>query len=247
MKLRYPALLLLTLSFAFVALAQGIQINKDNRTISVTASATVEVEPEIAVIEIGYHNYAATKDAVYAGSGQTSAKVIQSLLAAGLSKDAIETQAVNLETVFQPDRDWTPDERKERQFQAKQSWTIRVAVADAEKIVDSAVAGGANDISGVDWIVADPASLDARVNEAALAKARALANAMAEKLGAKVGDLLYASNSNAPDAGVNRGYGVGGGVASSGSSGRFSTEPIIRLFPRKVRRDATVYAVFALQ
>jgi uncharacterized protein YggE len=247
MKLRYPALLPLVLSFASLASGQGIQISRDNRTISVTASETVEVEPEIAVIEVGYHNYGPTKDAVYSGSGQVSGKVIQSLLAAGLSRDAIETQAVTLETVFQPDRDWTPDERKERQFQANQSWTIRVAVADAGKIVDAAIAGGANAVTGVDWTVADPPSLDAKVNEAALVKARALAKAMAEKLGANVGDLLYASNSNAPDAGQNRGFGTGMGFGVGGSAGLPSTEPIIRLFPRKVRREATVYAVFALE
>lgn len=247
MTLRYPASLLLTLSFAFIAFGQGIQISKDNRTVSVTASATVEVEPDIAVIEVGYHNYGPTKDAVYTGSGQVSGKVIQSLVAAGLSKDAIETQAVSLETVFEPERDWTPDQRKERLFQAHQSWTIRVAVADAEKVVDSAVAGGANEISGVDWTVADPAALDAKVNEAALAKARALASAMAGQLAAKLGDLLYASNSNPPDAGISPRFGTGRGYGASGSVGSPSTEPLIRLFPRKVRREATVYAVFALQ
>jgi len=247
MKLLYPAPILLTLSFAFAAIGQGIQISRANRTISVTASATVEVEPDLAVIEVGYRNYGPTKDAVYVGSGQVSGKVIQSLVAAGLSKDTIETQAVSLETAF-PDRDSTPDERKERQFQARQSWTIRVAVADAEKVVDSAIAGGANEITSVDWTVADPASLDAKVNEAALAKARALAAAMAAELGARVGDLLYASNSNPPDAGQNAQFGTGRGFGSGGGAGALSsTEPVIRLFPRKVRRAATVYAVFSLE
>ena len=246
MKIRLAVLVLLASGCVSVAVAQGIQISKDNRTVSVTTSASLEVEPDIAVIEIGYHNYAPTKDAAYQASGQVSAKVIQSLLDAGLRKDTIETQAVSLQTVFQPDRDWTADERRERQFQANQTWMIRVPVADAEKVVDSAIAGGANAISSVDWTVADPASLDARVNEAAVAKARTLAETMVQKLGAKVGELLYASDSNPPDAGGNRGFGTGSGSGMGGSAGHFSTEPVIRLFPRKVRRNVTVYAVFAL-
>lgn len=247
MKLRFPALFLLVLGLVSIASAQGIQINKENRTISVTASDSIEVEPEIAVIEIGYHNYGPTQAAAYSGSGQVSGKVIQSLLAAGLGKDAIETQAVRLETVFQPDKDWTPDQRKDRQFQADQAWTIRVAVADAGKIVDSAIAGGANAISSVSWTVADPASLDAKVNEEAVERARALAAAMAAKLGAKVGELLYASNSNPPNVGETRGYGTGRGYAAGGSGGGPYMKPVVWLFPQKVRREATVYAVFALE
>jgi uncharacterized protein YggE len=247
MKLRFSALFLLVLGFVSIASAQGIQINKENRTISVAASDTMEVEPEIAVIQIGYHNYGPTQNAAYSNSGQISGKVIQSLLAAGLDKDAIETQAVRLETVFQPDKDWTPDQRKDRQFQADQVWTIRVAVADAGKIVDSAIAGGANAITSVNWTVADPASLDARVNEAAVTKARALAAAMATKLGAKVGELLYASNSNPPNTGEIRGFGTGSGYAAGGSAGRPSMKPVILPLPQKVPREATVYAVFALE
>ena len=247
MKLQFPALLFLALSFASIASAQGIQINKENRTISVTASDSIEVEPEIAVIEIGYHNYGPTQDAAYSGSGQVSGKVIQSLLAAGLDKNAIETQAVRLETVFQPDKDWTPDQRKDRQFQADQVWTIRVGVADAGKFVDSAIAGGANAITSVNWTVADPASLDAKVNQEAVERARALAAAMATKLGAKVGELLYASNSNPPNAGATRGFGTGSGSGMGGSGGRPYMKPIIWLFPQKVLREATVYAVFALE
>ncbi len=247
MKLRFPAMLSLVLGLVPIASAQGIQINKENRTISVTTSDSIEVEPEIAVIEIGYHNYGATQDAAYGDSGKVSGKLIQSLLAAGLDKNAIETQAVRLETVFQQDKDWTPDQRKDRQFQASQLWSIRVAVADAGKFVDSAIAGGANAITGVNWTVADPAALDSKVNEAAVEKARALAAAMATKLGAKVGELLYASNSNPPNAGETPGFGTGRGYAAGGSVGRPAMKTVVWLFPQKVRREATVYAVFALE
>jgi len=247
MKLRIPAVLLSASSLVFTASGQGIQINKQNRTISVTASASLEVEPEVAVVQVGYHNFAPTQDAAYSSNGEVSGKVINALLAAGLRKDAIETEAVSLQNVSQLIRDSTPEERAAHQFEARQTWAIHVPVADAGRVVDQSIASGANEISGVDWTVADPAALDARVNKAAVSKARLLAEAMAEKLGAKVGMLLYASNSNPPQAGENRSYGFGGGYGMSGSGFSFSTQPVIRLVPHKVRRDATVYAVFALE
>jgi hypothetical protein len=40
------------------ALAQDIQVNRQNKTIAVTADESVTADPEVAVLAIGYHNYA---------------------------------------------------------------------------------------------------------------------------------------------------------------------------------------------
>ena len=40
--------------------AQDIQVNRQNKTIAVTADDSVTADAEIAVLAIGYHNYAPT-------------------------------------------------------------------------------------------------------------------------------------------------------------------------------------------
>lgn len=224
------------------ARAQEIQVNRDNRTIAVTARQTVEADAEIAVVELGYHNYAKTHDQAYEDNVRASNKIIQVLLGSGISKSSIDTESIQLSRV-DPERDWTAEQKAERQFEATQSWKIHVAVADAQKIVDLATRAGANQVTGVDWHVKDPEALQAKAEAAALAKARKLAESMATRLGAKLGELIYASN----QIPMPRTLALYTTAASLAPAAPPAPPPHLRLFPRKVSQDATVYAVFALQ
>lgn len=227
-----------------VARAQEIQVNRENRTIAVSATGTVKADAEIAVVELGYHNYAPTHDQAYQNNVRTSDKIIHALLASGLSRASIHTETLHLFPVFSRNTNWTAQEREERQFQARQSWKIRLPVADAQRVVDLAVQAGANEVTNVDWQVKDPEALEAKASAAALAKARTLAESMAAKLGAKLGELIYASNRIPPQRG-GLAFKIGGSAA--GTIAPPPPPPHLRLFPQRVSETATVYAVFALE
>ena len=230
---------LLAASFAS---AQDIQVSRENRTVAVSASATFEADPEFAVIRIGYRSFAATKDTAYDENTRAASKIIDALLASGLKKTDIETDDVSL---YQPDsenRDLTDKERKDRQFVAHQAWTITVRTAEAQNLVDRAIAAGANDLQGVSWIVSNPAALDAKANALALDKARDLAGQMAQQFGGKVGQLLFVSNTQPGTVSW-----FGGGNFGQTVNVEATVVPSLRLFPQKVRREATVYAAFALE
>ncbi len=249
-KFILPSALFFCMAAAPVVHSQGIQINRQNRSISVRAMETVEVQPEIAVVTLAYVNFAATQTAAYDENVRTSAKIIQSLLSAGLKKQQIQTSQIQLVRQTSEDRDNERPVDRDRQFKAMQSWDIRVAAAQAQNVVDRAVAAGANQVQNVDWTVADTDALEARANAAALDKARHVAEQMATRLGGKVGELLYASNSSAPYAGAIYGVGSGGGTFQTSMAtlvGKATLRPVLRLFPQKVRQQATVYAVFALE
>ena len=47
------------------ATAQQIQVNRENRTVAVTVTETIEVQREIALIPIGIHTYGRTQDGAY--------------------------------------------------------------------------------------------------------------------------------------------------------------------------------------
>jgi uncharacterized protein len=234
---------LCVLSTGTLASAQGIQISRDNRTIAVSATGTVEADPEIALISIGYESYGKTRDAAYSDNTQTASKIIGALVAAGVKQESIETSDVRVALVESTDQEnMTPQERKDRQFQAEQSWQLRVPPAQAQNAVDRAVAAGA-EVKGVWWEVADLDALDAKAQAAALSKAHGIAEKMAQQFGGKVGQLLFVSNAQP------------GTMPWLGSSGGFSQSvtvegnvvPSLKLFPQKIRRDATVYAAFSLE
>jgi uncharacterized protein len=220
---------------------QDIQVNRQNKTIAVTAEESASADAEVATLAIGYHNYGLTQDSAFKDNIQMSERITKAILTAGVPKTNVETEKLQLDRVQIEDK-WTPDMKKERQFEAVQSWHIAVSAAEAQKVVDLAVRAGANQVDDVDWNVADPVALQAKAGAAALAKARSIADQMAKGLGTKLGELVYASN-RAPVAKMWRGATTeSASIAVNGEK-----QPQLTLFPEKVKSDATVYAVFSIE
>jgi len=236
-------LYLVPVMVAMAALAQDIQVNRQNKTIAVTADESITADAEIAVLEIGYHNYAPSQDAAFRDNLRVAEQITQSLLQAKIAADNIETEKLHLGRTQSVDDKWTEQMKKERAFEAQQSWHVTVSAAQAQSVVDLAVKAGANEVDDVDWNVAAPVALQAEAGGAALAKARAIAEQMAKGLGTKLGELVYASN-RAPVAKMWRGMTL---QTSSATIGPADNQPKLKLFPQKVRGNATVYAVFAIE
>jgi uncharacterized protein len=224
------------------AMGQDIQINRQNKTIAVTAEESVTADAEVAVLAIGYHNYGLTQDAAFHENVRAAERITKTVLEAKIPEASIETEKLSLGQ-SESDEKWTDDMKKERRFQAQQSWHITVPVAQAQTIVDLCVNAGANEVEDVEWNVDDPVALQAKAGGAALSKARAIADQMAKGLGSKLGELVYASN-RAPVAKMWRGMAL---QTSSASIGAAENQPKLKLFPQKVKADATVYAVFAIE
>jgi len=249
MKLPFPALFLCVLLAASLASAQQVQVNRDNRTIAVTVTETVEVGPEIAVVQIGYHNYGPERDVAYKTNARMAKQIVDALLSSGLKQDSIETGNVTLNRVDPQEQQWSEKERQDRQFEADQTWNIRVAPDQAQRVADIAVSSGANELQQVNWMVADPTALDEKASDAALAKARGMAEKMAQTFGSKAGQLLFASNNQSARPLFTNFGSAGEGVGNNyGFAAKLAPPPpILQLYPQKVRREATVYAVFALE
>ncbi|MGD0508690.1 MAG: SIMPL domain-containing protein, partial [Terriglobales bacterium] len=149
-------------------LAQDIQVNRQNKTISVTADESATADAEVAVLEIGYHNYGITQDAAFQENVRAAERITNALLNAKIPKANIETEKLQLART-EIDEKWTADMKKERQFTAEQSWHITVSASEAQSVVDLAVKSGANEVEDVEWNVADPLALQAKAGGAALA------------------------------------------------------------------------------
>lgn len=234
------ALCFLVLAFTS-AQAQTLQVNRENRTISVTVSGQAKVDAELAYVSVGYSNYGPDQERAFQDNVTVANQVSEALLKAGVPSENIETQSVGLESVY--DEDWPEQWKKERRYRARQRWIVVVPVEQAQTVVGVATASGANEVEDVRWAVRDEAALKAKAYSAALGMARTLAAQMAKEMDTKLGALLYASNTRP----VTTFFGGLAGGAMSGTLGKRTMEPKLRLFPQKVEEEATVYATFAIE
>jgi uncharacterized protein len=225
----------------FSAIAQTIQVSKENRTIAITATDKVTVLADRATVHIGFIAYGPDSDAAYANGSRISNAIVKSLVAADVPKDAIESENQNVSPVqeYQIDK-LTPGEKAQRKFQVTQSWTIRTAAADAAKVLDLAVKAGANQSGQIDWSLKDENASDAEAAGKALQRARIVATEMAKGLDVRLGSLLYASNETqaAPPRPLMR--------AMAAPAAAMKVEPLA-INARQIEKSATVYAVFAIE
>lgn len=180
------------------------------KTIEVSATEKVEVIAEIGTIKIGCQNQAATKDAAYADNARLANKIIHAMLGAGVAKEAIETESLNLEQ--EQDR-YGAKPSQPLKYIASQKWKIRAQASEAQKIVDIAVGAGANEIENVEWSVKDPAQLETKAYGAALRRAKELAEQTASQTGLKLGEIISIVNSTSLNGRFDRAGGGGGKFA----------------------------------
>ena len=222
--------------------AQTIQVNKENRTIAITATDKVTLMADQATLHIGFIAYGADSNSAYANGSRISNAIVDALTKAGVPKETIqsENQQVSPVQPYQVEK-LTEAQKAQRQFQVTQSWTVKTAANDAAKTLDVAVKAGANQSGQIEWGMKDENAPDAEAAAKALKRARAQAEQMATSLSAKLGSLLYASNevqSSAPRPMMMR--------AMAAAPAMDKVEPLA-INPREIERSATVYAVFAIE
>ncbi|MGO8719945.1 MAG: SIMPL domain-containing protein [Acidobacteriaceae bacterium] len=231
--------------FAATASAQQIQINKENRTIAITATDSASALADTATVHVGFVAYAPNAEAAYAEGSKTSNAIVAALRAEGVAKTDIQSESQSVAETQQYELEkLTPAEREQRRFQVRQSWTAQTKADQAAKILNTAVNAGANQSGQIDWTVADEKALEAKAAGNALARARAIAAQMAQGLGIQLGELIYASNQATE---VPRPMMRGMATDVLASPQRIPEPAPLAINVQKVERSATVYAVFAIQ
>jgi uncharacterized protein len=221
--------------------AQTIQVNRENRTIAVTATDKVTVLADTATVHIGFIVYGPDSDWAYATGSRLSNAIIKALTDADVPADAIESENQNISPVqdFQLQQ-FTPQERSQRRFQVMQSWTVRTAAGDVAKVLDIAVKAGANQSGQIEWSFKNESAPEAEAVAKALQSAHTQAGQMATSLKAKLGALLFASNQTQAEPIRPMMRAMGGVLATE------KVQPLA-INPRQIEKSATVYAVFAIE
>ena len=238
--MKRTAYLLFGAAMAFCAVAHAqqvgqpeLKIDSANRTLSVSASESVSVEPDLAILHVGFETQPQDAKSAYADGAQTSNAIISAVKQAGIADSAIHSESQFL------NRD--PDS-KQRKYRLQQSWTIKVSPERAAEILDAAVSAGANSSGDIDWTIKDEKALEQQVLEKAAVRAREDAAVLAKGMGVRLGNLVFVRN----DANVSviRPMSMMR-VSESAINGKMA--PPLAIEPHTVTRTATVYAVFAIE
>ena len=208
-----------------------LKVEPANRTLTVSATDTVSVEPDLAILHIGFSTQPEDAKSAYADGSRASNAIIAALKQAGVPENAIRSESQYL------DRDWST---KLRKFTLHQQWTVKVQPERAAEILDAAVNAGATSSGQIEWTVKDEKALEAEALDKAAARARANAEVLAKGMGVRLGSLIYVSNQmSAPSFP----HPV---MAMSMRNAEAAPQPL-SIEPHQVSREATVYAVFAIE
>jgi uncharacterized protein YggE len=210
-----------------------MKIDSTNRTINVSGSSRVTADPEVAILHIGFETQLTDAKTAYADGSRISNAIVGALKQAGIPETSIRSEMQHL------DRDFT----KPHRFKLVQEWTVKAPPERAAEILDVAIGAGATSSGQIDWDVRDEHALENQALEEAAERAKGDAGVLAKGMGVRLGALIYASNQVSTPV-LYRAGAMNNSLEFSKSA--LAPAPL-SIEPSKVSREATVYAVFAIE
>jgi uncharacterized protein len=161
------------------------------KLVTVSGEATVAVPPDTAVIRIGVSSLEKTaREAGEANAKQMTA-VLAAIKASGIAERDIQTSRVSLQPQYDPNKGGTA---RLTGFQANNQITIRIRDIDnLPTVLDRAIVAGANEMSGVEFVVSEQSKLLDQARDEAIADARRKA-----ELYAKLGQVVSINEEGTP-------------------------------------------------
>jgi uncharacterized protein YggE len=215
----------------------SLNITKDNRTITISATGDAEAEPEIADINIGFTSYGMTLPAAYKMGSETSNAIMKALLDAGATKSEIQSESQRVSRLS----DYEMKAQKGMKFSVTQSWKVSVTPKEAAQVLDAAINAGANQSGDIVWRMKDNGALDLQAISKATERAHAMAMEMAKGMGVTLGKPIYATNSISSNA-------VRPRAMAFASLAKMADAPApLAIESQRVSSSATVDIVYAIE
>jgi uncharacterized protein YggE len=194
MTLRLPRVVL---AAALVAGCAGLAAPPAaERGIAVTGTGRVALPPDTAAIELGAEARAARLADATAEVDRAMRAVLARVKALGVGDADVRTTVYAVEPVAEARQ---PGDPGVRVVGYRVSNLVQVRTRDVDgvgRLVDAAVAAGANVVRHVQFTVADPADAEARARARAMQDAASKARQVAAAAGVSLGSLLSVSESS---------------------------------------------------
>ncbi len=192
-------MLIVILSIAVVVLAAGLYVSNvkntasEQRTISASGSASTFAIPDTASISLGVVTEAATAKEASDKNAEYMNSVISALKGMGLQDKDIRTSFLSLQPVYNYSREGTPIIVG---YSASNNVEVTTTMLDKlGDIVDKSIASGANQVSGISFVISDEKQSQIRnelLSEAAN-DSETKASKLAESLNVKITGVEAAS------------------------------------------------------
>jgi uncharacterized protein len=161
------------------------------KTVTVTGEATVGVAPDTAIIRIGVSSQEKTAREAGEANARQMTSVLAAIKASGIAERDIQTSRLSLQPQYDPNKGGTA---RLTGFQATNQVTVRIRDIDSlPAVLDRAIAAGANEMSGIEFVVSEQSKLLDQARDDAIADARRKAELYAKAAGAKLGGVVSIS------------------------------------------------------
>jgi len=158
-----------------------------DRLVTVTGEATVSVAPDIAVIRVGVSSLGKTAREASDANAKLMTTVLASIRGAGIADRDVQTSRLSMQPQYDPNKSGTA---RLLGFQVTNQLTIRIRDIEAlPAILDRAIAAGANEMSGIEFLVSEQSKLLDQARDDAIADARRKAELYAKAAGAVLGPV----------------------------------------------------------
>jgi uncharacterized protein len=172
----------------FVSALALVPAQATEKLVTVTGEATVAVAPDTAMIRLGVGTQEKTaREASEANARQMTA-VIAAIKDTGVADRDIQTSRLSLQPQYDPNKSGTA---RLTGFQASNQVTVRIRDIDKlPTVLDRAITAGANEMSGIEFVVSEQSKLLDQTRDDAIADARRKADLYAKAAGAKLGSVV---------------------------------------------------------
>ncbi len=168
---------------------------KLDKLVTVTGEATVATSPDMALIRIGVTGQGKTARAASDANARDMTVVLAAIKESGVADRDIQTTSLSVQPQY--DANKTGPARLIG-FQVNNQATVKIRdIGQLPAILDRAISAGANEMSGIEFVVSEQSKLLDKARAEAIADARRKAELYANAAGMKVGRVMSISEESA--------------------------------------------------
>lgn len=167
-----------------------------DKLVTVTGEATVAVAPDTAMIRIGVTSQGKSAREASDANAQKMSAVLAAIKASGVAEKDVQTSRLSLQPQYDTGKGGPA---RLLGFQVTNQLTVKIHdIGGMPNVLDKAIAAGANEMSGIEFIVSEQSKLLDQARDEAIADAHRKAELYAKAAGVKLGPVVSIAEEGAP-------------------------------------------------
>ena len=189
-------MMLRVLCCSFLLIASLGAAHAADRLVTVTGEGSIAVAPDAAAIRIGVSTQGKTAAEASNANAQKMAGVLGAIKDAGIAERDVQTAALSVQPQYDSSKPGTP---RLIGFQVSNQVTVKIRdIKELPNLIDRAISAGANETSGIEFVVSEESKLLDQARGQAIADARRKAELYAQASGGHVGRVVSITEEGAP-------------------------------------------------